>query len=115
MMNFKEDCSWIKDDMPEEYKENLKKAYEAGYEAGKETGYQEGYSDKEDELNEDELSYYNEGYEVGYSDGRTSFAEIIGYETIRRIQDKTQYQLCYGNDVNVDELIEAIKKLGEEK
>lgn len=111
------DFDFIDKNIPEEDREYIKKAYEAGYDAGKKDGYDEGYDDCdseiEDKTNEENESCYNEGYEVGCHVGMHQIIEMLGYDTVRNIQDKTQYQICYGDDIDLNELIEAIKKIAE--
>lgn len=81
------------------------------YEIGKNEGYDEGMDDAD---NSDEI---DDAYEEGKDNGRNEFLnELInslGYLTIRNIQEKSGYQICYGNDVNFDELIKAIRYLNE--
>ena len=81
------------------------------YEIGKNEGYGEGMDDAD---NSDEI---DDAYEEGKDNGRNEFLnELInslGYLTIRNIQEKSGYQICYGNDVNFDELIKAIRYLNE--
>lgn len=105
------------ENIPDEYKEKMKDAYRAGFDAGKEEGYNigydDGYAEKEDEESDD-TSYkngYEEGYNIGILTGEINVSERIGYDVIRNIQDVTGYQICYGNTIDMNELIEAIRKM----
>ena len=110
---------WTNENIPDEYKEDIEAAYKSGFDAGKEegydTGYNIGYSEKEDEYNDSDANSYKNGYEEGYDigvlTGEINVSERIGYDASRNIQDITGYQICYGNTIDMNELIEAIKKM----
>lgn len=110
---------WTNENIPDEYKEDIEAAYKSGFDAGKEKGYSIGYDDgyakKEDEDEEsDDTSYkngYEEGYNIGILTGEINVSERIGYDVIINIQDVTGYQICYGNTIDMNELIEAIRKM----
>jgi len=112
-MNF----DFIDKNIPEKDMAYIKKVYKAGYDEGYNEGKKDGYDDCDSEIGyktEDENeSCYDEGYEVGCHIGMHQIIEMLGYDTVRNIQDKTQYQICYGNYVDLNELIEAIKKIAK--
>ena len=101
----------LKIDKTDEIKEIIDEAYQLGKDDGYDEGYNEGMDDAD---NSDEI---DDAYEEGKDNGRNEFLnELInslGYLTIRNIQEKSGYQICYGNDVNFDELIKAIRYLNE--
>ena len=83
------------------------------YLEGYKNGYSDGYDEKKDEIDEDINDSYKEGLEEGIRLGENLIIQKLGYCCILNIQEKTQYQVCYGDKVDLDELIEAIKKLSD--
>lgn len=87
------------------------------YEKGYEKGYRDGYEEKEEEIGqefeEDIRDSYDEGLETGILLGEELLVQKLGYDCMLNIQEKTQYQICYGDEVDLDGLIEAIKKLSD--
>lgn len=94
---------------------DLEKAYKLGYNCSKEEvyddGYQNGYDDGKDECLNDYEDGYNSGYENGTITGKNLIIEELGYSDIVSIQEKTGYHICFGTEVNIKELIHAIKEL----
>ena len=65
--------------------------------------------------NDDEkfVEAFNQGVEEGKAEMENKIEEGLGYDTIVKIQERSGYQICYGGNVDFDELIVAIKKLME--
>ena len=67
-----------------------------------------------DENNDEKFAEaFNQGVEEGKTEMENKIEEGLGYNTIVKIQERSGYQICYGGNVNIDELISAIKKLME--
>lgn len=83
------------------------------YEDGKRSGYEDGYDNGEAVSEEYIKKHQREWIEFGRDKAVSDFIEKIGYSNLIRLQEKTQYQICFGGEVNVEEMIKAIKVLIE--
>ncbi len=54
-----------------------------------------------------------EWIETGCDEAISDFIKKIRYSDLIRLQEKTQYQICFGGEVNVEEMVKAIKVLIE--
>lgn len=98
----------LKKDKTEEICSLIDEVYEIGHSDGYNEGYDEGCSEY------DSTVEINDAYEEGNDDGRnkciTEILDTLGYDVIRKIQDKTGFQICYGTEIDFYELLLAIKE-----
>lgn len=87
--------------------EILEEIYEDGKREGYDDGYDDGEAASEDYVKEQQAEWIETGRDETVSD----FIEKIGYSDLIRLQEKTQYQICFGGEVNAEEMVKAIKVL----
>ncbi len=95
--------------LSEEDTETLEEIYEEGKREGYDDGYDDGEAASEDYINKQQAEWIETGRDEAVSD----FIEKIGYSDLIRLQEKTQYQICFGGEVNAEEMVKAIKVLIE--
>lgn len=83
------------------------------YEDGKREGYDDGYGDGEAASEDYVKEQQAEWIETGHDDAISDFLEDIGYSNLVRLQEKTNYHICFGTDINLEEAVKAIKVLIE--
>lgn len=83
------------------------------YEDGKEEGYDDGFDNGEAESEQYIKNQQTEWIEEGHNNSVSNFLREIGYANLIRLQEKTQYHICFGSDVNVEAMVKAIKVLIE--
>lgn len=88
-------------------KKTLKQIYDDGVDDGHNDGYEEGESSTVTET----VKIQKEGKTEGYETAVSEFVDKVGYLNLVQLQERTQCQICYGDNINFNELISAIKTL----
>lgn len=94
-------------------KKTLKQIYDDGVDEGYDDGYNDGYEEGESSAVIQSLEIQKEGKEEGYETAVSEFVDKVGYLNLVQLQERTQCQICYGDNINFNELISAIKTLLE--
>lgn len=100
-------------ELSEEDMETLKEIYEDGESDGYNDGYDTGFDNGEEKAEGYVASRKAEWIENGRCLFVSELLDEIGHSNILQLQEKTGYQIRFGGEVNVEELIEAIKALIE--